>query len=230
MSGRPTLLWLSASWVSLPTGFDWLGPPELAVLASLRFPKRRTDWLLGRWTAKRVVHASLDPPAPSLSEIEVHAAPDGAPEVFIRGVPGNLELSISHSNSMSLCVVAPIGSSPGCDIERIEVRPPFLLSDYFLDEEVRYVSERAPAERAAYETLVWSAKESALKSLRSGLRRDTRSVVFHAGAGESAAGWRPFVVDCVETGRRFFGWWRTRDDFVLTITSNARAATHRELE
>lgn len=220
----PALGWLVESSELLPEGSDWLGPRELAVLAGLRFPKRRADWLLGRWTAKRTVRAMLESPAATLSDIEILAAADGAPELSVGGVPCGLRVSISHSAPLALCVAAVDGHAPGCDIEKVEVRPPFLLEDYFVEDEVRYVRLQPPAERAVHETLVWSAKESALKSLRSGLRRDTRSVVFRPGRGRAAKGWQPFEVECLETGGRFHGWWRTHGDFVLAITSNSAAA------
>ena len=39
----------------VPDGDDWLGPDERAVLAGLRFSRRRADWRLGRFAAKRLL-------------------------------------------------------------------------------------------------------------------------------------------------------------------------------
>ncbi|MFO7548841.1 MAG: hypothetical protein R6X29_08265 [Acidimicrobiia bacterium] len=62
--------------------------------------------------------------------------------------------------------------------------------------------------------LVWSAKKSALKVLRTGLRRDTRSVEVEPETG-TGDGWHPPTVRTVE-GRTSPGWWRRCRDFLLT--------------
>src|SRR5271157_882648 len=70
---------------NVPAENDWLSASEAVRLNAMRFAKRRADWRLGRWTAKRAVAAYLDVPGhpQALANIEVHAAPSGAPEVFI---------------------------------------------------------------------------------------------------------------------------------------------------
>jgi hypothetical protein len=59
--------------------------------------------------------------------------------------------------------------------------------------------------------LVWSAKKSALKILRTGLRRDTRLVEVEPETG-TGDGWHPPTVRTVE-GRTSPGWWRRYRDF-----------------
>ena len=67
--------------------------------------------------------------------------------------------------------------------------------------------------------LIWSAKESALKVLQTGLRRDTRSVevTLH---DEAVGEWRALTVRAVE-GPEFPGWWCRHGDFLLTVAADA---------
>jgi 4'-phosphopantetheinyl transferase len=66
--------------------------------------------------------------------------------------------------------------------------------------------------------LIWSAKESALKCLREGLRRDTRTVRIQV-AREYTPGWSRFTVACLDPVTRFYGWWREEGAFVQTIAA-----------
>ena len=78
--------WLARGMHDVPESADWLSPAESARLATLRFPKRRTEVRLARWTAKQAIaHVlDLDDDAGTLASIEIRAAPTGAPV----GVPG----------------------------------------------------------------------------------------------------------------------------------------------
>ena len=67
--------------------------------------------------------------------------------------------------------------------------------------------------------LLWSAKESALKVLRTGLRRDTRSVEVTHGS-RTVEGWREIAMT-VDGERVFPGWWQRFGDFVLTVAADA---------
>ena len=88
--------WLEQSKTELPELNDWLSANDTARLNSMRFEKRREDWRLGRWTAKRLVAAylHLPPDLRALAEIEVRPAPSGAPKYFL---PINRPTLQSHS-------------------------------------------------------------------------------------------------------------------------------------
>jgi 4'-phosphopantetheinyl transferase len=77
--------------------------------------------------------------------------------------------------------------------------------------------------------LVWSAKETALKILREGLRRDTRSVQIHVDPWERDDTWNSWNGCCRESSRVFHGWWRARDGFVYTMASSQRSLIPEEL-
>ncbi len=82
--------WLEQTAADVPSEKEWLSARELAQENSLRFPKRRADWLLGRWTAKRALAACLElpPEYSSLVKLELRSLPSGAPEVFFENRPG----------------------------------------------------------------------------------------------------------------------------------------------
>ena len=103
----------------------------------------------------------------------------------------------------------------------VEPRSPAFLADYFTDEERNLVAQTPAAMRDRVLTLLWSAKESALKALGCGLRLDTRSV--NAGpAGFLQTGdeeWRRVKVAHIG-GRTFHGWWRVSRDLVYTVVAD----------
>lgn len=227
--------WLEQSEANLPLGDDWLSPSESARLSTMRIAKRRNDWRLGRWTAKNALAYYLKVPADPrvLASIEILPASSGAPEVFFEGQPAAATISLSHRGGMAACAVARSSGVLGCDLELIEPRSEAFVSDYFTAEEQSFVAAASVLDRSQLLALLWSAKESALKALRTGLRLDTRSVIVgpldalrcHAEDERESSGdqastirlpdgfdtWRPLRV-CRAEGQTFFGWWvRTRN-------------------
>ena len=207
-------------------------------LAELRFSKRQADWRLGRWTAKRALSFYLNfPDDPRcLEDIEIQAAPSGAPEVFLFNQKAALGISLSHRAGIAFCVVGSSMSSIGCDLEIVEPRDDAFVGDFFTDNE-RTLVEKAPAEdRPLLVTLLWSAKESALKALHVGLRLDTTSMDVRSidaastQRGEDArqnprgvsrpatapGDWSPLNVQH-DGAHVFSGWWRYADHMVRTV-------------
>ena len=74
-------------------------------------------------------------------------------------------------------------------------------------------------ERALAANLIWSAKEAALKVLRTGLRRSTLSVEVRLDAGPPREGWSPLAVGLREGGE-LPGWWRRAGAFVLAVAAD----------
>lgn len=224
--------WLEQTEADVPVDNDWLGPDELVRLSGLRFAKRRADWRLGRWTAKRALAAHLKIPddRQGLARIEIRPAASGAPDAFIDNSPSTTAISLSHSSGRALCAVAPGSIALGCDLERIEPRPDVFVADYFAAEEQALLAQSSAAQSAAAQSsadnrsclvaLIWSAKESALKALRTGLRLDTRSVIVTlSDFNSSLRGWQPLRVNCSD-GQVFSGWWQCDDQFVQTLVSD----------
>lgn len=195
----------------VPDNHFWLHPNEAARLATMRFPKRRADFLLGRWTAKQALISFLRTTA-SLDAIEIRAAADGAPEAWIHGEPAEAIVSISHREGRALCAAAPLDIVLGCDLEFIEAHSDAFVLDYFTQAEQRMARD-APDKQA----LLWSAKESALKALREGLRLDPRRLSVQLPAPSA------LVVRCHD-GRLLHGWWEIEDRWVRTLISDPLTA------
>lgn len=212
------LRWLEQSENDLPGGDDWLCPAERSVLAALRLPKRRADWRLGRWTAKCAVAASLDGPR-AFSEIEIRAGPSGAPEVFCSGSPVPLAISLSHRAGQACCALADGCVRLGCDLELIEPHSQEFVEDYFTSEERRFLANTAQSVRSLAVAMLWSAKESALKALRVGLRAGTYSVVVTVPSMPPGPGdvWRPLSVR--HSSGEFSGSWLASGPFVRTVVA-----------
>jgi 4'-phosphopantetheinyl transferase len=227
-----TLYFLVQSLSDLPDDDRWLAPDERLRAAGFRFPKRRSEWLLGRWTAKRALRSFLllhGQDAPDFACLEIRSAPDGAPEAFQEIGPVPVSLALSHSDGKGFCVIAPPGVAVGCDIEAMLRRDLAFLEDYFVEEERLLMAQSQAEARPLLATLIWSAKESALKCLREGLRRDTRSVHVHLGE-EVKSGWNAMTVQCLQSSRLFHGWWRSAgNEYVQTLAAGSPAQEPVEL-
>jgi 4'-phosphopantetheinyl transferase len=200
----------------VPAGDGWLSAAERETLASLRVPARRLDWRLGRWAARRAVAAVLGTAA-----VEVRAAADGAPEVLAGGLPVPVTVSISHRAGLAACLAMGGRRPVGCDLELVEPHSPALARDFFTPAELALVERARPDGRDLTVALVWSAKESALKALRQGLRLDTREVEVRLDCA-AGPGWRPLQAH--HGARTFAGWWRLEDRHVLTVVTDPPVA------
>jgi 4'-phosphopantetheinyl transferase len=212
---------LLAAASEVPQGEGWLDPREARVLAGLRVPKRREEWLLGRWTAKRAVSTFLaEAPgalAAPVGSVAILAASDGAPEAWIGRDRAPCAISISHRAGRACCAVGGPDLELGCDLELVEPRSEGFVGEYLTAAEADFVRGASPAERDLVANLVWSAKESVLKAVRVGLRADARSVrVVAMGPRPSVGGWSSFEAEAEE---RWAGWWSVRGGFVLTVVS-----------
>ena len=211
--------WFERSNDAVPAHDDWLSPAELTCFAALRFPKRRADWLLGRWTAKCAVAAVVDERL-EFADIEICAARSGAPTVLIRGDRGRVNISLSHRAGIACCAITLDAIAVGCDLEVVEPRSPAFVSDYFTADERAMIAGSGAAERSRLVALLWSAKESALKALGIGLRADTRSVsVTEPSSSRDLVTcdmvWRRLAVKSGDGN--LHGWWQCSGELVRTV-------------
>jgi 4'-phosphopantetheinyl transferase len=229
------IYWLVQSSADCPFESDeWLSTTERERYAAFTVPKRRHDWLLGRWTAKRLLQAALRQEtgrSVPLYDWVIRAEADGAPEVSVphqlRNLPGldTLTLSISHSGDHALCAVS-FGSGKsllGADIERVEARDEAFVRDFFTEAEQAQVAQASAALRPRLVTAIWSGKEAALKALRLGLRADTRAVSCVLEPGEPfPRSWTPFRLEWHDRPvPTLFGWWRMLNaEYVLTLVTD----------
>ncbi len=214
--------WLMQGMRDVPADDDWLSGEERARLQAISFPKRREEWRLGRWTAKRAAGAYLaggGDISPS-SMLEIRAAADGAPEVFADGREAPASISISHRSGFCLCALSAHHVAVGCDLETIDPRSEEFVTDYFAAEELELLSRVAPVDSPLFATVIWCAKESALKVVRAGLRRDTRTMVIRFDPDSTESGWKPISIQCAESLSAYHGWWLVVGEFVLVISTD----------
>jgi len=216
--------WLACAEDDLPAGLAWLSDRERSRLDELRFTKRRTEFLLRRWTGKRAVSSALGRPVDddgALARVELLNHPSGAPYVEIDGRPAGADVSLTDRAGCAVGLVGAAGvGTLGVDLELVEPRSEGFVTDFLTRAEVDYVrGRRSAAGEDGWQcaaNLVWSAKEAALKVLRVGLRADTRSVEVAIEEARRPDGWGSLAVR-VAGGEELPGWWRRDGSFVLTV-------------
>lgn len=208
--------WLAQTAGEVPAADDWMAAGETSRAERMRIPKRRSDYRLGRWTARRALTACPDIPA---GMFEVCATVSGAPEVLIEGRRALCAISLSHSAGAALCAISPTGGRLGCDLEVIEPRSREFIETFFTEREQIRIEQEPLSRRALLATIIWSAKESALKALGEGLRLDTRSVEVTLSSNERSGLWQTMVVIYGED-LVLSGWWRRCGSHALTIIAS----------
>jgi 4'-phosphopantetheinyl transferase len=213
--------WLRRTLEDVPASNSWLSPAEQQRLGALQIPKRRADWRLGRWTAKQAISLCLNFDSQqhnALALVEIRAAVSGAPEAFIRDQRANVSVSLSHRDGVCICAIAPVGIELGCDLECIEPHSAEFIIDYFDEKELNVIANAPADDQILLVSLMWSAKESALKAIKEGLRVDARSArVSLEPRNVQAREWSALQVTAQD--RRFHGWWKTDGKFVYTFAA-----------
>ncbi len=217
--------WHACGEHEMPAHERWLAPQELEIAGRMRFAKRRSEFLLARFTAKSAVAERMAWPREpeTLSRIRVTHRKGGAPELRVDGETRPLSISLSDRAGWAVCALAPPTLRLGIDLELVEPRSDGFVADYFTaPERERVAAAGSELERDRLANLIWCAKESALKVLGEGLRRDTRDVSVWL-EGDDPDAWQPLRVD-ESGGARFRGWWRCFGPFVLTLAADAPLA------
>lgn len=215
--------WFEQRECDVPRDDAWLSDMEREQSGAMRVPKRRSDWRLGRWTAKLAVASFYQLPADPevLAAIELRSADSGAPVLFHNGEMSNVAISLSHSYGTAFFTIAPPGRKIGCDLEKIEPRSAAFIEDYCTESELHLIDAIAPGDRPLLVNLMWSAKESVLKLLGVGLRGDTRSIsvlIDTRSLGLGIEQWLVFQARC-SSAQIFHGLWRSSNCFVRTVAA-----------
>ncbi len=223
-------MWLARGELDLPSSSAWLTAAEASRASAMPFTKRRIEYLLRRWVCKAAVAAvaGLPEDPPALARIEVTNGPSGAPAVILDGVETGLDVSLSDRAGWAVCLVGESLGRVGCDLEIVEPRSPGFVADFLTAAEQEYVAARPAAERDVASNLIWSAKESGLKVLQTGLRRDTRSVEVVIGEPDGSTGWSRLDLR-VDAGSVLPGWWRRVGSFLVTVAAELPLAAPRPL-
>jgi len=190
-------------------GLTFLTAAEQNQWQTLRFAKKRSERLFGRYTAKALL--AID--GMTSDSVEVANDPDGVPRVFQGGREVAGCLSISHRQRAAFCAWSRAdGVSLGADVEWIEPRSAAFVGDYLTE------GERAslpPGEGDLYINLIWSAKESVLKALKTGLKIDPLRIDISIERPiKLDRGWQRFRVNGMSA---VYGVWQRRGVYVLTL-------------
>ena len=180
--------------------------------------------MLGRWVAKQALLDLTQLEPSDIARFEILSASSGAPVANLDGRPCEAGLSISHSNGRGFSAVSSEISDLGCDLELVEQRSAAFVDTFFTAAESERVERAVVEYRDTLVTMIWSAKESTLKALRTGLKVDTRSVEVIEDRHSSGQGWGS-ARTIVEDAGEFNCLWRRDGDFVLTIASREPVET-----
>jgi 4'-phosphopantetheinyl transferase len=222
---KPPLLkifWLTQTLNDIPESTSWLHPQEEEVYRTFKFALRKQSWLLGRWTAKKALLQILSETHPGISmqKIAVLRNTDGSPAAYYQGLESSARISLSHSNGTGFCTVSCSDAHLGCDIEKITPRHDAFARDYFTKNEISLLSQLDEATIPLAVNLIWSAKESALKALKTGLRLDTRQVQITFEPDFEQSGWKTLSASVNGNYPTFRGYWKSAIGFVLTIIAD----------
>ncbi|MGN0025000.1 MAG: 4'-phosphopantetheinyl transferase family protein [Candidatus Avelusimicrobium sp.] len=151
----------------LPPADGILSERERAFYETLRFPKRRTEWLGGRFALKQLaaeVFGKTD-----LRQVEVLPHESGKPVLWVGGDPCHLAFSITHSSGYAAAAVSTTNKFLGIDLEKTEHRIEAWAKDFFHPSELTDGSD-------AFLTALWTQKEALVKLLGTGLSLNSYEV------------------------------------------------------
>ena len=145
---------------NLPPADGILSLREKEFYQTLRFPKRRTEWLGGRFALKSLVAEKNV--LTDLSQIELLPQPSGKPLLWLNGKEDRLAFSITHSQGYAVAAIACEKALLGIDLEKVEHRIEAWAKEFF------HPSELISSEDV-FLTSLWTQKEALVKLLGTGL-------------------------------------------------------------
>jgi 4'-phosphopantetheinyl transferase len=183
--------------------------------------KRQFEWISSRIISKKLIHHIFEIENLNLTNIRIQKEETGQPYIYITG-QGRLEgkFSLSHSNGYVFCGYSPSKELIfGLDLEKIEARSLEFVQDYFTPREIERYQILDGNGKEEYTTMVWSAKESVLKTLGLGLSIDTRKVeIFPSEVSSKLTGWNSCIVKLEnKMNLNMKVYWQDIDGFIRTI-------------
>lgn len=110
----------------------------------------------------------------------------------------------------------------GCDLELVEPRSQAFCRDYFTAREQSVIAREGATGLSVTANSLWSAKESVLKLIKTGLTVDSRLLEVEAAAFSLTPDWQRFTVLHRGVSRIFAGWWCRREEWILTVASDPK--------
>ena len=149
---------------------EFLGPIETTYFSALRSERRRKSYLLGRYAAKLALRGPLAEPDPKGIEIVKGVFEQPIVHSVRKGGWG---VTISHADSLAVCLAFPAGHPFGVDVERIDQARQETILSQLSPEETGWV-ESSTTDRHRVATALWAAKEALSKVLTTGLMTPLR--------------------------------------------------------
>lgn len=143
----------------------FLNSDECLRYESMKFERRRTTFLLGRYAAKQALSSYYN--ESDLSRIVIVSGVFGQPVVQYL-CPSHANVTISHTQQTACAIAFPDVHPMGLDIESIDGAKSEVLKSQMTNRELDYLVGLKLDEIAGL-TLLWSAKEALSKILKCGL-------------------------------------------------------------
>ncbi len=150
--------------------WELLHPEEKHHYHQLKFDRQKRAYLLGRVAAKRAIRALA--PQVASPDIFIDAGVFGFPVVRSRFLE-NVQVSISHTDEIGLALAYPEAHPLAIDTERVDAERITSVASA-LDEQEHRLLRSLPLPYPVGLTLLWTAKESLTKVLRTGLTLDLK--------------------------------------------------------
>lgn len=192
---------------------------EQAVYRGFKTRKRQVEWLAGRIAVKQL-YIKLSHNRYNPLDLSVAREGTGAPYLIEGDIRTSGRISISHTAG---CVVVLLTKSElriGIDLEEVSSREPAFITDYFTPMEQNYIRGNQPLTMEFRANLLWSAKESVLKAISTGLGVDPLRVeIDGVNVRQTMNGWTGLkaISKVDEDPVSWIVYYRDRINTVLTM-------------
>lgn len=160
--------------LNIPVTLAWLTERELAELSHWKDASRRTQWLAGRWVAKRLVTRSSC--TERMREVEILSRGDDglgkSPRVSVSGTLSDYRLSISHCQQALLVGITQRDAQIGVDVATGVPSSANFRTRWFSDYELKWINSDAQHRLP----IAWALKEAVFKACGNGSKWNPRSV------------------------------------------------------
>lgn len=165
-------------------GLDWLSAAERSRLQAITAPRRRAQFVAGRWALRALLAAEFggDP----LRDWPLTAAPDAPPRLLRPPAGGALHLALSHSGDWLACAAA--AQPVGLDLEAVRPRASLaaLIDLVCAPVERQRFREVDGAEALRRFLVLWTLKEAWFKRRGAAVAPERLAQVVTAPVGDMA--------------------------------------------
>jgi phosphopantetheinyl transferase len=198
---------------------EFLNESEREIYWGFKTRKRQLEWLAGRVAIKRLF-CLINTPGITPANLMVERETSGLPYLVAKGERANGRISISHNAGWVAVCQTDSDLRIGIDLEEIKSRDPAFLLDYFSRSEREQIMNGGLHTLDFRTNLIWSAKESVLKAISTGLGTDPLKVEIDGlNSIEQKGGWgvlsAGYQEDNIKTNWNIY--YRNRIDTVLTL-------------